>query len=156
MPFLKTDGEQKQCEWADWKSFLIVRFKPVQNIRKYHHFCFTKEDQGCFFLLEPGLYNNGNGPIRKIFYVLGSSQCRTPESTSISALIKRIQDFLSARFKPVLNIRKYHHFHFTKEDPGFFLLEPGLNNNGNGPIRKIFYVLGSSPCRISESTSIPP
>ena len=28
VPFLNTDGQQ-QCEWADWKDFLIARFKPV-------------------------------------------------------------------------------------------------------------------------------
>ena len=28
VPFLNTDCEQ-QCEWADWKDFLIARFKLV-------------------------------------------------------------------------------------------------------------------------------
>ena len=47
--FLNKDGEQN-WEWADWKAFLSARFKPVPNIRKYHHFRFSKEEPGCVFV----------------------------------------------------------------------------------------------------------
>ena len=47
--FLNKDGEQN-WEWADWKAFLCAWFKPVPNIRKYHHFRFSKEEPGCVFV----------------------------------------------------------------------------------------------------------
>ena len=47
--YLNKNGEQ-QWEWADCKAFLSAQFKPVPNIRKYHHFRFSKEEPGCVFV----------------------------------------------------------------------------------------------------------
>ena len=112
----KEDGnDESTWQWHDWKTFLNRIFKPIANVKKYHHFIFRSDKPGVVIVKEK--CDAPEKEVRILRVPLDQfDQTARPNTIVPAGLSEARQQYLYSTVRPLVRIRYRDAFCPTREE----------------------------------------